>query len=59
LCEACKIGRKMYVGREVNGVWNGQKVGRGSLQALVLLEVSRLESLRDIVRMLGSGKGDE
>jgi hypothetical protein len=49
----------MYVGREVNGVWNGQKVGRGSLQALVLLEVSRLESLRDIVRMLGSGKGDE
>jgi hypothetical protein len=32
---------------------------RGSLQALVFLEVSRLESLRDIVRVLGSGKGDE
>jgi hypothetical protein len=49
----------MYVGREVNGVWNGQKMGRGNLQALVFLEVSRLEGLRDIVRVLGSGKGNE
>jgi hypothetical protein len=38
-------------------VWNGEKVGKGSLQALVLLEVSRLESLRDIVRVLGGGEG--
>jgi hypothetical protein len=38
-------------------VWNGEKVRNGGLQALVLLEVSRLESLRDIVRVLGGGEG--
>jgi hypothetical protein len=48
---------KENVCRKVNGVWSGEKVRNGGLQALVLLEVSRLESLRDIVRVLGGGEG--